>query len=40
MNRKGLSLHRIWQDAGTGDNDINDSSASEGDSCLSSDDVN
>ena len=25
----------IWQEAETGDNDVNDSSASEGESCLS-----
>jgi hypothetical protein len=40
MKRKGLSLRRIWQEAETGNNDINDSSASEGESCLSSDDEN
>jgi hypothetical protein len=40
MKRKGLSLRRIWQEAKTGDNDVNDSSASEDDSCLSSDDEN
>jgi hypothetical protein len=37
VKRKGLSLRRIWQEAETGENDVNDSSASEGDSCLSSD---
>ena len=30
----------IWQKAETDNNDINDSSASEGESCLSSDDEN
>ena len=30
----------IWQGPETGDNDVNDSSASEGESCLSSDDEN
>ena len=30
----------IWQEAETGDNEVNDSSASEGESCLSSDDEN
>jgi hypothetical protein len=37
MKRSGLSLRRIWQESETGDNDVNDSSASEGESCLSSD---
>jgi len=36
MKRKGLSLRRRTE----GDNDVNDSSASEGESCLSSDDEN
>jgi hypothetical protein len=40
MKRKGLSLHRIWQEAETGDNDVNNSSASESESCLSSDNEN
>jgi hypothetical protein len=30
----------IWQEAETGDNDVNDSSASEGESRVSSDDEN
>ena len=30
----------IWQEVETGDNDVNDSSTSEGESCLSSDDEN
>jgi hypothetical protein len=30
----------IWQEAETGDNDVNDSSTSEGERCLSSDDEN
>jgi hypothetical protein len=36
----GTEDYVIWQEAETGDNDVNDSSAVDGESCLSSDDEN